>query len=95
MKKILLSAVASILSSGPAFADDDHKILESSCKISRKQAQDIAVARISGAITDVDLETKNGKPYWSIDIKPSKDVEREVHIDALSGAVLSVENDDD
>ncbi|MBY0358920.1 MAG: PepSY domain-containing protein [Candidatus Obscuribacterales bacterium] len=95
MRKMLLSLLACALLSGPTFADDDHKILESSCKISRKQAQDIAVARISGDITDTDLETKNGKPYWSIDIKPSKDVEREVHIDALTGDILSVENDDD
>lgn len=40
-----------------------------------------------GTITDTDVEkAANGKCYWSIDVKPTKGVEKEIHIDGQTGA---------
>lgn len=88
--------IAALFTVAPAFAEDDDAALEKQCKIMRKQAQDIALKKVAGTIADTDVEkVKNGECYWSIDIRPAQGAEKEVHVDGQSGAVLSVENDDD
>lgn len=92
----LLGMSLMLLSSAAARADDDDQALEKQCKISRAKAHEIACKRVAGTVTDTDIEkTKAGKLYWSIDVRPAKGVEKEVHIDGQSGVILSVKNDDD
>ncbi|SMF87229.1 Uncharacterized membrane protein YkoI [Paenibacillus uliginis N3/975] len=79
--------------------DDDRDDRNSAKYISVAQAKKAALKVANGRVDDVDLERKNGKAYYEVEIERSKgDVD--VHIDAVSGKVLAVldrdiDNDDD
>lgn len=71
------------------------KHLEKQAKIPQQEAQVIALRQVpNGAIKEGELEKEKGKLVWSFDIaKPgTKDI-TEVHVDAITGAVVSVENE--
>lgn len=97
MRKYLPLAMCLALGAfSAACADDDDQALEKQSKISRAQAEKIALERVPGTVSDTDIERDAGKLYWSIDIRPAKGgVEKEVDVDAMSGTVLSVKDDDD
>jgi hypothetical protein len=64
-------------------------------RIDRAAAEKTALARVPGGeIKEGELETENGKLVWSIEIarKTSADI-TEVQVDAMTGEVVSVEND--
>ena len=66
--------------------------LEAMAKISRADAEKIALARVpGGTIKDAELEKEGGKLIWSFDIATpgSADI-TEVQLDAVSGVVVSV-----
>jgi hypothetical protein len=67
--------------------------LETMAKISKTEATRIALTKTpGGTVKEAELEEENGKLVWSFDIATpgSKDI-TEVQIDAVSGAVVSVE----
>lgn len=85
-----LSAVALL-----AVAGCETKHLESEAKISRAEAERIALAKApGGTVKEGELEKEDGKLIWSFDIsKPgTKDI-TEVQVDAKTGAIVSVENE--
>ncbi|GAA5106061.1 PepSY domain-containing protein [Nocardia iowensis] len=64
--------------------------------ISREQAIDAARQAVPGAtVEDTDLDDDRGTTVWEVDVRDAQGVESEVHVDANSGKVLSVEPDDD
>ncbi len=68
------------------------KKLEAQAKISKSEAQKIALGKVPGGkIKDSELEEENGKLIWSFDIKTkgTKDI-TEVNIDAQTGEVVAV-----
>ncbi|WP_158702732.1 PepSY domain-containing protein [Paenibacillus faecalis] len=78
--------------------DDDDRDKRKNVKyISKAQAKKAALKVANGHVDDVDLEYKNGKAYYEVEIERSKgDVD--VHVDAVTGKVLSVidrDHDDD
>jgi len=69
--------------------------LESQAKISRDDAERIALQQVpGGTVKDAEIEKEHGKLIWSFDIatSDSKDI-TEVAIDALNGQVAGVEKE--
>ena len=66
---------------------------QSSTKIGMKKAKEIASQQVAGKIKSSELEKENGKLIYSFDIKSSKGTITEVNIDAYTGAVLAVEEE--
>lgn len=66
----------------------------SKAMISKTQAKEIALKAQKGTVDDIELETRGGKTYYEVDIdRTSGDVD--VWVDAYSGSVLKVVEDDD
>jgi len=66
--------------------------LEAQAKITKAEAEKIALAKVpGGTIKEGDIEKEKGKLLWSFDIATpgTKDI-TEVQVDALTGAVLDV-----
>ncbi|CAM4214382.1 putative membrane protein YkoI [Paenibacillus endophyticus] len=64
--------------------------------ISKDKAKQIALLAAPGSVTDIELEHKRNSVYYEVDID-RKDTfqEVDVHVEAVSGKVLSIKNDDD
>jgi uncharacterized membrane protein YkoI len=69
--------------------------LEAQAKISRAEAEKIALAKApGGTIKEGEIENEKGKLIWSFDITipGTKDI-KEVNVDASTGEVISVETE--
>lgn len=96
MKKLLLTAAALLISVNAAYADGDNKVGKG-VKIQRAEAEKIALKEVPGKVLDADIEKRKTGIFWYIDVKPSdgKVAKKQVRIDANSGAVIAVKEDDD
>lgn len=73
--------------------ENSTKIDSSKVTITTEAAIETALKEANGTVTDVELETEDTQTFYDIEIVDgSKKVE--VKIDAITGAVLSVEQDD-
>jgi uncharacterized membrane protein YkoI len=64
--------------------------------IGKAKAKQIALQAVPGTVTDVDLERHSGTVYYEVDIDRKDDFrESDVYIDAVSGKVLRIVEDDD
>ena len=71
------------------------KTLEARARVSRAEAERIALGRVpGGSIKEGEIEKEKGKVFWSFDISTpgTRDIS-EVHVDAQSGEVLGVEKE--
>src|SRR6476660_8185035 len=69
--------------------------LQAEAKITRAHAERVALAKVpGGTVREGELEKEKGKLIWSFDIATvgTKDI-TEVHEDALTGEVTSVEHE--
>jgi Peptidase propeptide and YPEB domain len=69
--------------------------LQAEAKVSRADAEKAALAKVpGGTIKEGELEKEKGKLIWSFDISTpgSRDI-KEVQVDAITGAVVSVETE--
>lgn len=92
LKSIICSLGAIGLLAG---AGCETKNLEAEAKISRAEAEKIALEKApGGTVKEGELEKEHGKLIWSFDISKAgtKDI-TEVQVDAKTGAVVSVENE--
>jgi len=80
----LLLATLQPLCSQPSGKSDT---LASQAKISRVDAEKIALAREPGTIKEGELEKEHGKVIYSFDIQTSNGV-HEVNVDAITGKVV-------
>src|SRR5258705_150188 len=83
----LIAGVSSL-----AAAKDKENKLEDKAKITKVEAEKIALAKVpDGKIVEGGLEEEGGKLIWSFDIaRPgTKDI-TEVHVDAIIGKVINV-----
>lgn len=71
---------------------DKQATLQAEARLSKTQAQTIALARVpNGAVQTSELEKENGRLIWSFDITtPDSRGITEVNVDAKSGAVIAV-----
>jgi uncharacterized membrane protein YkoI len=75
--------------SAPASRLDDGKALLSKAKISEQEAITAARSAASGALDEVDLEYRDGTLVFNVDVGA-----KDVKVDAASGDVVAVDQDD-
>jgi uncharacterized membrane protein YkoI len=83
--------------SGNSGKQDSEAALLNSAKVDIKQATDTAMKSVSGTATSADLEGKQGKPTWEVEIHDAKGMQHEVVVDGTTGKVTSskAQNDHD
>ena len=66
-------------------------------KITIEQARKTALERVSGTIVEEEIEKENGRIVYSIEVKDANGKVFDVEVDAETGAIAKVEeeNDDD
>lgn len=64
-------------------------------KITAEQARQTALAKVSGTIVEEELEKENGRIVYSIEIRDKDKKVFDVEVDAETGEVVNVEEEDD
>ncbi|CAN5453205.1 PepSY domain-containing protein [soil metagenome] len=72
----------------------DNTNLASQAKITKEEAQNTALKKAKGTVEDSELEEENGKLVYSFDIRNKKGTITEVQVDAKTGEIVSVEEED-
>jgi uncharacterized membrane protein YkoI len=67
--------------------------LAKQAKITKEQAQEIALKRAPGAVESGELEREHGKLVYSFDIRNAKGTIDEVQVSAITGKVVRVEHE--
>jgi len=99
MKKSILLSVAGTLAclalASSCATHESQASLESQAKVTKAQAQEIALAKVpGGTVKEAEIEKEHGKVIWSFDIATAgtKDI-TEVQVDATTGNVVAVEHE--
>jgi uncharacterized membrane protein YkoI len=72
----------------------ENEMLSKYAKISKDEAEKIALGKIQGTIIKTSLENENGYVVYAVTIKDSNGKVVEIKVDAGDGKVLTIENDD-
>lgn len=83
------STPASVTQSTSANQNNRGKLLTAS------QAKSIALKAVEGKVDDVDLERRNGQTFYEVEIDRKGSPDVKVRLDAYTGKILAVVNDDD
>jgi uncharacterized membrane protein YkoI len=67
---------------------------ETTPKVSLVEARAIARKAVPGKIRKEELETEKGKQIYSFDINTGVKVDKEVNVDANTGTVVSIDDED-
>lgn len=67
--------------------------LASQVKITKEQAQEIALKRAPGTVEGGELEREHGKLVYSFDIRNSKGTIDEVQVSGITGKIVRVEHE--
>ncbi len=90
------SYVASI--KAPQTTEDNEireaKILANYAKITSKDAENAALAKVSGKVVKTSLDNENGYIVYSIEILTPSGMKKDVKIDAGNGTILHIDNGD-
>ena len=91
----LAAAMMAVALAGCASEQQEQAGLQAQAKISKAEAQQTALAKApGGTIKEGELEKEDGKLIWSFDIAtPDSRNTTEVNVDAITGAVVSVETE--
>jgi len=68
--------------------DDEDTVIDQ-VKIGIVEAIDIAKKKIDGFITEAELEKKDGYLVWEVEFLDKNKVEHKIHVDPVTGEVLS------
>jgi uncharacterized membrane protein YkoI len=89
--------------SGPAWSDQKGKgkkdevketiDMAATAKVTIDQAIKTASEKVAGKVVEAELEMKHDKLVWEVEIVTAENKLMEVHIDADSGAVIDVEEE--
>lgn len=103
-KKIIIAMIAAAILLGGSFAVGAANLglsivepTETEGKkemISADKAEQIASSEVEGKVESVELERKNGKLYYEVEIENGA-VDYDVYVDAYTGEILSIEQDND
>jgi uncharacterized membrane protein YkoI len=83
---------ASLAGRGQEEADNEAKLAKQA-KITKEQAQEIALKRAPGTVESGELEREHGKLVYSFDIRNAKGTIDEVQVSAITGKVVRVEHE--
>jgi uncharacterized membrane protein YkoI len=61
--------------------------------ITQQQSIDIATKQVAGSVLKSELEDENGAVVYSVTIKDNQGQEKEIHVDAKTGSIVKVENE--
>ena len=92
---LLICAVVAGGLTGCATEKGKEADLQAQAKVSRAEAEKIALAKVpSGTIKEGEIEKEKGKIIWSFDIAtPGTADITEVNVDAISGEIVSIEKE--
>lgn len=93
---IVVSGAATLGASGAVAAQTKQKSAaqkKNGQKIGMKKAREIALAKASGKVESGEFEVENGKSVYSFDIRNQKGTITEVQVEAFTGEVVSVEEE--
>jgi len=92
---VILLGLMSVGLSGCATEHERAAQLESNARISRAEAEKIALAKVpGGTIKEGGIEKEKGKVIWSFDIATLDSVDiTEVNIDSQTGEVVAIEKE--
>ena len=93
----LLLAAGTLAVGGTADADDKDKngkaAMAAAAKVTIDQAVKTAAEKVPGKIVEAELEKKHNKLVWEVEVITADNKTMEVHIDADTGAVIDVEEE--
>jgi uncharacterized membrane protein YkoI len=84
------------LAMGTVWADSTKDKLQMSqnAKITIDQAIKSATERVPGKVIEAELEKKHDRTVWEVEVVSADNKIAEVHVDAMSGAIIDVEMKD-
>jgi uncharacterized membrane protein YkoI len=98
-----LAVCAMLVLSGPAWSDQKGKgkkdevketvEMAATAKVTIDQAIKTASEKVAGKVVEAELEMKNDKLVWEVEVVTAENKLMEVFIDAESGAVIDVEEE--
>ena len=92
----LLLASGTLAFTGPASADEEEKNgkaeMAAAAKVTINQAIKTASDKVAGKVIEAELEKKHNKLVWEVEVITAENKTMEVHIDANTGAVITVED---
>lgn len=95
---VLLLVAGSLAVGGTVYADEKEKNgkaeMAAAAKVTIDQAVKTAAEKVSGTIIEAELEKKHHKLVWEVEVVTADKKVMEVHIDAESGAVIDVEEEE-
>jgi uncharacterized membrane protein YkoI len=74
---------------------DKESTLNPAVLLTEDEAAKLALGKVDGTVTDVDIEKVQGKWYYFVEIDTPDGREADVQLNAASGAIISVTWDDD
>jgi uncharacterized membrane protein YkoI len=93
----LLLAAGTLAVGGTAYGDEKGKHgkaeMAAEAKVTIDEAIKTASEKVSGKIIEAELEHKHKKLVWEVEVVTAENKVMEVHIDAESGAVIDVEEE--
>src|ERR1017187_6851650 len=92
---VLCGAILVVGMMGCATGKDGETKLQAQAKVSRPEAEKIALAKVpGGTIKEGEIEKEKGKLIWSFDIAtPGAADITEINVDAMSGEVVAIEKE--
>jgi Peptidase propeptide and YPEB domain len=101
-KQLILLSLSALLSGSSALAfpcvhqdkvTPGQEKLARLAKITREQAQEIALKRAPGHVESSELEKEHGRLVYSFDIRNTRETITEVQVSAISGKIVRVEHE--
>jgi uncharacterized membrane protein YkoI len=93
-KLILGGALGGLILAAAAAGAVSAQSTEQTQLIGTQKAIEIALAEVPGEVAETELERDDSPPVYEIEIVTAEGVEMEIEIDAKTGEVLEVEQDD-
>ncbi|MFC0394272.1 PepSY domain-containing protein [Paenibacillus mendelii] len=79
----------------PTDLPDKETVLNPDVFLNEDEAAKLALSKVDGTVTDLDIEKTHGKWYYIIEVETPDGREADVQINAASGAIQSVTWDDE
>lgn len=96
--RVLFMLGAIVVLGGPAWSDGmgegSKSEMAAAAKVTIDQAITTASKKVSGKVIEAELEQEHGKLVWEVEIVTARNKVMEVHIDAGTGEVLDVEEEE-
>jgi hypothetical protein len=93
---LLVLAPGAMMVADSAFGEEHNKLeMAGAATVTIDEAIKTASAKITGKIIEAELERKHNKLVWEVEIVTAENKVMEVHIDAKTGVVIDVEEEEE